>query len=75
MTPTEIGKQINLSSRKVNERLIEKGLQVKDGKEYRLTEEGKNYAEASPYTRNGPSGYQIKWSAKTVNLLVDNAIH
>lgn len=75
LTPTEIGKQINLSSRKVNERLIEKGLQVKDGKDYRLTEEGKKFAEALPYTRNGHSGYQIKWSAKTVNLLVDNAIH
>lgn len=74
LTPTEIGKQINLSPRKVNEKLVEKGLQVKDDKGYRLTDEGKKYAEAMPYTRNGHSGYQIKWTPQITTILLENVV-
>ena len=74
LTPTEIGKQIGTSSRKVNEKLVDKGLQIKDGKDYRLTDEGKKYAEAMPYQRNGHSGYQIKWTPKTITFLFENVI-
>ena len=74
LTPTEIGKQINLSSRKVNEKLVEKGSQIKDGKGYYLTDEGKKYAESMPYTRNGHSGYQIKWIPQITMVLLENDI-
>ena len=74
LTPTDIGKQIGVPARKVNENLINAGLQVKDGKDYRLTDEGKKYAEAMPYTRNGHSGYQIKWMPKTITFLLEKVI-
>ncbi|MBQ7198080.1 MAG: hypothetical protein IJS29_02350 [Selenomonadaceae bacterium] len=74
LTPTDIGKQIGVPARKVNENLINAGLQVKDGKGYRLTDEGKKYAEAMPYTRNGHSGYQIKWMPKTITFLLEKVI-
>ena len=74
LTPTDIGKQIGVPAKKVNENLINAGLQVKDGKGYRLTDEGKKYAEAMPYMRNGHSGYQIKWTPKTVTFLLEKVI-
>ena len=75
LTPTSIGKQIGLSARKVNEKLTEMGLQYKDGDEYRLTDEGRKYAESMPYNRNGHSGYQIKWIPQIITILMENAVH
>lgn len=74
LTPSDIGKQMNLSAHKINEKLIAKGFQVKNGKDYRLTDEGKKYAEAMPYTRNGHSGYQIKWTPQIVTVLLKSTI-
>ena len=72
LTPTGIGKKIGLSPREVNEKLTAKGLQFKDGLEYRLTTEGKKYAEAMPYSRNGHCGYQIKWTPQIINVLLND---
>ena len=61
-----IAKEKNLkkfSAQKVNQVLLEKGLQEKDGNSYKLTDAGKEYGEAMPYEKNGHTGYQIKWSA------------
>ena len=63
-TPTQIGKKIGKSAQYVNQKLVELGLQEKDGNGYKLTEKGKEYAEAMPFERNGHTGYQIKWTAK-----------
>ena len=75
LTPTLIGKELGIPARQVNKLLIEKGLQIKEGKEYRLTDEGKKYAEAMPFTNNGHSGYQIKWLPQICTILLENTIH
>lgn len=54
---------------KVNKLLAHADLQEKKGKEWRLTEEGKAYGEAKPYTSNGHSGYQILWTPDVVDFL------
>ncbi len=72
MNATQVGKFIaeeknieKLSGQKVNQVLLESGLQEKDGNGYKLTAKGKAYGEAIPFNNNksGHSGYQIKWSA------------
>ena len=75
MNATEVGKLVGLSAREANKKLTERGLQVKEGKEYRLTEKGKEYGEMQPYTRGGHSGYQIKWSPQICTVLLENSIH
>ena len=67
-TPTQIGKKIGKSPQYVNKKLVELGLQEKDGDGYKLTEKGKEYAEAMPFERNGHAGYQIKWKAEILKF-------
>lgn len=70
LTPTAIGEKLGgISGRKINKKLVAKGFQVKDGKDYKLTEEGKLYGELIPYNRNGHSGYQIQWNEKILKAL------
>lgn len=69
LNPTKIGERIGKSSRAVNTLLQERGLQMKIDKEWRVTDEGKKYGEEMPYTRNGHSGYQIKWSESVIDVL------
>ncbi|PGM94726.1 hypothetical protein CN958_10660 [Bacillus cereus] len=69
LTPTKIGEQIGRKSRVVNTLLQERGLQAKIDNEWRLTDEGKKYGEELPYTRNGHSGYQIRWNEAVVDVL------
>ena len=68
LTPTQIGKEIGKSAQYVNKKLLEKGLQEKDGNSYKLTDAGKEYGEAMPFERNGHAGYQIKWSTEILAL-------
>lgn len=70
MNASQVGVKVSQSARKVNQMLIDKGLQVKDGKGYRLTDKGKLYGEEFPYDTGKHSGYQIKWNEKVVGLLV-----
>ncbi len=67
-TPTQIGKKIGKSPQYVNKKLVELGLQEKDGDGYKLTEKGKEYAETMPFERNGHAGYQIKWKAEILKF-------
>ena len=67
-TPTQIGKKIGKSAQYVNKKLAELGFQVKDGNGYKLTDAGKEYAEAMPFERNGHTGYQIKWTAEILKF-------
>ena len=75
LNPTQIGEKLGgISGRKVNDRLIQMGLQFKAGKEYRLTDEGKKYAEMMPYTNNGHGGYQVKWTPRIVTVLLESTV-
>lgn len=63
LNPTQIGELVGVSARSVNSRLQNLGFQFKnDRDEWELTESGKKWAEALPYSRNGHSGYQILWN-------------
>lgn len=74
LNPTQIGEKLGgLSARFVNKLLAEAGLQYKDGKSWRLTEAGKAYGEEMPYTRNGHSGYQIRWNESVIDMLSGKA--
>lgn len=69
LNPTQIGKRLGgIPPRTVNQMLASKGMEYKRGKSWRLTEEGKAYGEEIPYTRNGHSGYQIRWSENVMEL-------
>ena len=63
LTPTQLAKKLGLkSAQAVNKKLLELGLQEKDGNGgYILTDKGAEYGEAIPYEKNGHNGYQIKW--------------
>ncbi|MEH7150547.1 antA/AntB antirepressor family protein [Bacillus thuringiensis] len=69
LNPTQIGERIGVKARRANQLLLEKGLQAKIDKEWRVTDEGKKYGEEMPYTRNGHSGYQIKWKESVLGVL------
>lgn len=69
LNPTQIGERIGVKARRANQLLLEKGLQAKIDKEWRVTDEGKKYGEEMPYTRNGHSGYQIRWNESVLGVL------
>lgn len=69
LTPTKIGEQIGMSSRKVNKLLESQGFQYKECGEWHLTGKGKQYGEKFPYENNGHSGYQIRWHKDIINVL------
>lgn len=52
-----------------NKKLAELGLQKKEGREWRLTDKGREYGEEKPFTRNGHSDYRIHWNEKVIDLL------
>ena len=63
LNPTQLGELAGMSARGVNQRLQSLGFQFKnDRDEWELTESGKTWAEALPFSRNGHSGYQILWN-------------
>lgn len=81
---SEIGEKLGgIKSIEVNKRLADAELQyqnvhtrkssktgeIKTEKQWRLTEKGKQYAEEFPYSRNGHSGYEIRWSETVINVL------
>jgi Prophage antirepressor len=70
LNPTQIGERVGLSARAINMRLQSLGFQFKnDRDEWELTESGKAWAEALPFSRNGHSGYQILWNPDVVNVI------
>lgn len=52
-----------------NKFLESHGFQEKQGKTWRLTKNGKGYAEEKPFSRNGHSGYNIAWQMNVVDIL------
>ncbi len=74
LNPTQIGERLGLSARLVNLRLQSHGYQFKNERdEWELTEAGKGWAEALPYSRNGHSGYQILWNPEVADMIREAA--
>jgi prophage antirepressor-like protein len=74
VNPTKLGEQIGLSARTVNLRLAALGYQERnDRDEWELTDAGRAWGEALPYSRNGHSGYQILWRPEVCELLKEAA--
>lgn len=70
MNATQLGEKLGgFTAREVNKILEEADMQYRDGRDWRLTEEGAEYGEEMPYTKNGHSGYQIRWSEKILEEL------
>ena len=70
LNATQIGNRLGgLKAQIVNKLLEAAGLQLKENKQWRLTEKGKEYAEELPFTRNGHSDYKIGWSEDVIDLL------
>lgn len=70
LNPTQLGQKLGgLPPQYTNKLLTRSGLQCKKGKDWRLTDAGKAYGEEMPYTRNGHSGYQIRWNANVLAVL------
>lgn len=69
LNATQIGERLGgIPPRTVNKMLAGKGMEYKIDGMWRLTEDGKEYGEEIPYTRNGHSGYQIRWSERVMEL-------
>ncbi|MDA8327550.1 MAG: BRO family protein [Betaproteobacteria bacterium] len=74
LNPTQLGERLGLSARTANLRLQSHGFQFKnDRDEWELTESGKRWAEALPYSRNGHSGYQILWNPEVCDVIREAA--
>lgn len=58
-----------VAARRANVLLAEKAWQVKEGRDWRLTDKGTLYGEEMPYTRHGHSGYQIRWNVSVLDEL------
>lgn len=70
LNPTQVGERMGMSARSVNLRLQALGFQFKnDRDEWELTDAGKAWAEALPFSRNGHSGYQILWNPEVADLI------
>ena len=74
LNPTQLGERLGLSARSVNLRLQSHGFQFKNERdEWELTESGRSWAEALPYSRNGHSGYQILWNPEVADMIREAA--
>ena len=74
LNATQVGEKLGYgtratAARKANADLSLFGLQERQGRDWRLTERGKQFGEEYPYSRNGHSGYQIRWNEKVFNEL------
>lgn len=69
LNATQIGQMLGFKPRQTNLLIAEEGFIYKVNGVWRLTEAGKAYGEEIPFTRNGHSGYQIRWNASFVDVL------
>lgn len=71
---TQLGKLAGSSAKAANQRLALLGYQFRNERdEWELTDAGKAWAEAMPFSRNGHSGYQILWNPAVVDQLKEVA--
>jgi predicted transcriptional regulator len=65
--PTELAPELGFkTANSVNKWLAENNLQVKVGRVWKQTDEGKKYSAIHSWTKKGKEGYNLKWN---VNLL------
>ena len=70
LNSTQIGEKLGgIPAKAVNKILADIGLQYKHNKSWRLTELGIAYGEELPFTRNGHSGYQIRWNKAVLDVI------
>ena len=74
MNATQLGEKVGKSARTTNKWLADNGYQFRDGRDWRLTDKGKRYAEEIPYNTGRHSGYQIKWTSQIVTFLLEDSI-
>ena len=68
LNATQIGEKIGIPAKNVNKLLAMANLQYKEGKDWRITQTGREYGEELPYTRHGHSGYRILWNNKVMEV-------
>ncbi|WP_228565592.1 BRO family protein [Myxococcus sp. AB036A] len=74
LNATQLGQKVRLSARKMNLRLEACGLQRRNEREeWELTDAGRDYAEAVPFSRNGHAAYQLLWRPEVLGVLEDAA--
>ena len=70
LNATQLGRQVGMSARVMNQHLAACGLQSRNARdEWELTQRGQDWAEAMPYCRHGHSGYQVLWNPAVVSVL------
>ncbi|UIX82544.1 BRO-N domain-containing protein [Xylella fastidiosa] len=70
LNATQLGKQLHCSAKEANQLLASAGLQFRNERdEWALTEAGRVWGEAIPYSRNGHSSYQILWNPTVLDSL------
>ena len=67
--PTKLGEKLGIKAQEVNKRLETLGLQEKKEKKWRITEQGKQFGEEMPFTRNGHTDYRILWHENVLEKL------
>ena len=74
LNATQLGKLLNRSAKAMNVRLASCGLQRRNARdEWELTEAGRKWAEALPFSRNGHSSYQILWNPAVADIVLATA--
>ena len=76
LNATQIGEKLGLgkgraAALKANKMLETAAFQFRDGNDWRLTDEGSVFGEELPYSRNGHSGYQIRWNQNIIDALAE----
>ncbi|MGY4696291.1 BRO-N domain-containing protein [Xylella fastidiosa subsp. sandyi] len=70
LNATQLGKQLHCSAKEANQLLASAGLQFRNERDaWELTEAGRVWGEAIPYSRNGHSSYQILWNPTVLDSL------
>ncbi len=70
LNATQLGKRLHCSAKAVNQLLASRGFQFRNERdEWALTEAGRMWGEAIPYSRNGHSSYQILWNPTVLDSL------
>ncbi len=68
--PTQLGEKLGgVKANRINKMLEQLGLQEKKEKKWRITQQGKEYGEEKPFSRNGHSDYRILWHEKILEKL------
>ena len=78
MNATQVGEKLGLgkgtvAGRKANLLLKEAGFQYREGRDWRLTDEGTAYGEEMPYLNKGHTGYQIRWNGSVIEAVKEES--